>query len=257
MSECKQPIGIFDSGLGGISVLKEIMKHMPNEHYIFYGDSANAPYGTKPKEMIIERCIRICDYFVSRNVKAILIACNTATSVAAPLLREKYNIPIIGMEPALKVAAHNKQNQQIIVMATPLTLKEKKFEDLMSHYSNDNHIIKMPCPELVEIIEQDELENETKVMAQLSTYFQAIDLQKIDSIVLGCTHFVFYRSYFKHYFNHINTIDGNLGTSNQLQHILEENNMRNKEEDGSIEILNSSNDPKFISLSKKLLEKEN
>lgn len=256
MSLCNQPIGIFDSGLGGISVLKEIMQHMPNEHYIFYGDSANAPYGTKPKEMIVERCIAICDYFMTRNVKAIVIACNTATSVAAALLRERYNIPIIGMEPALKVAAHNKKAQQIIVMATPLTLKEKKFEDLMSHYSNDNHIIKMPCPELVEIVENDELENEAKVVAQLRQYYQEIDLENIDSIVLGCTHFVFYRPYFAKYFKHIKIIDGNLGTSNHLQHILESNNAL-ANTTGSVELCNSSKDPHFLSLSQKLLDKEN
>ena len=257
MRACNQPIGIFDSGLGGISVLKEIKKHMPNEHYIFYGDSANAPYGTKPKETVIERCIAICDYFISRNVKAIVIACNTATSVAAPILRERYAVPIIGMEPALKVAAHNKTQQKIIVMATPLTLKEKKFEDLMSHYNNDNHIIKMPCPELVSIVEKDQLDNEAIVLKQLKHYYQNVDSENIDSVVLGCTHFVFYRPYFERYFDHINIIDGNLGTSNHLEHTLEKLHLRNDEKEGSVEIVNSSKDPHFLLLSKKLLEKEN
>lgn len=257
MNSNDQPIGIFDSGLGGISVLKELRKHMPNEHFIYYGDSAYAPYGTKSKDYIIERCIHICDYFISRNVKAIVIACNTATSVAAPIVRKKYNIPIIGMEPALKVAAQNKVDQNIIVMATPLTLKEKKFEDLMSHFSNENNIMKMPCPELVKIVENDELDNKNKVLNQLYTYYRDINLKEVDSIVLGCTHFVFYRNYFNEYFKHINIIDGNLGTSNHLQHILEERSILNDSKDGSVEILNSSNDEKYISLSYKLLEKEN
>lgn len=256
MNSNGQPIGIFDSGLGGISVLKELKKHMPNEHFIYYGDSAYAPYGTKSKDYIIDRCIQICDYLISRNVKAIVIACNTATSVAAPIVRKKYNIPIIGMEPALKVAAQNKVDQNIIVMATPLTLKEKKFEDLMSHFNNDNNIMKMPCPELVKIVENDELDNKNKVLNQLYTYYRDINLKEVDSIVLGCTHFVFYRNYFDEHFNHINIIDGNLGTSNHLQHILEERSLLNDKE-GSVEILNSSNDEKYISLSYKLLEKEN
>lgn len=248
----KQPIGIFDSGLGGISVLKEAKKHLPNEHFIYFGDSFYAPYGTKNKEEIIERCIAICDMFIEKNVKAIVIACNTATSVVAHILREKYDIPIIGMEPALKPAAHDKSGQNIVVMATPLTLKEKKFETLMSNYSSSNNIIKMPCPELVKIVENDELDNNVKVMDQLHTYYKDIDLKTIDSIVLGCTHFVFYRKYFNNLFNHINIIDGNLGTCKQLKRILREKNALNDEE-GSVEILNSSDDIKYIQLSEKLL----
>ncbi|NBK98785.1 MAG: glutamate racemase [Erysipelotrichia bacterium] len=255
MSANEQPIGVFDSGLGGISVLKELRKHMPNEHFIYYGDSAYAPYGTKDKQYIIDRCIHICDFFMQHKVKAIVIACNTATSVAAPIVRERYNIPIIGMEPALKVAAHNKCNQNIIVMATPLTLKEKKFEDLMAHYSNDHHIVKMPCPELVKIVENDELGDKEKVINQLYSYYRDVNLKAIDSIVLGCTHFVFYRPFFDEHFKNISIIDGNLGTSNHLQHILEERNLVNTHK-GSVSIFNSSTDEKYISLSYKLLEKE-
>lgn len=248
----KQPIGIFDSGLGGISVLKEACKRMPNEHFIYFGDSANAPYGTKAKEEIIARCVAICDFFIEKNVKAIVIACNTATSVAAPILREKYDIPIIGMEPALKPVAHDKTNQNIVVMATPLTLKEKKFELLMSKYSDSNNIIKMPCPELVKIVENDLLDNEEIVMKQLNTYYKDIDLNTIDSIVLGCTHFVFYRKYFNAYFKNINVMDGNVGTCNHLHNILENYNALNDTE-GKIEIYNSSEDLKYIALSNKLL----
>lgn len=249
-----QPIGIFDSGLGGISVLREARKLMGEEHFIYFGDSAYAPYGTKNKEEIIERCIQICDFFISKNVKAIVIACNTATSVAAAILREKYDIPIIGMEPALKPAAHGKTKQNIVVMATPLTLKEKKFDTLMSHYSSDNNIIKMPCPELVKIVENDELDNETKVCNQLFTYYKDINLKEIDSIVLGCTHFVFYRHYFDTYFKNIDVIDGNVGTINHLHRILEEKDLCN-EGVGSITIFNSSDDEKYIQLSYKLLNR--
>ena len=250
----KQPIGIFDSGLGGISVLKEACKRMPNEHFIYFGDSANAPYGTKAKEEIIARCVAICDFFIEKNVKAIVIACNTATSVAAPILREKYDIPIIGMEPALKPVAHDKTNQNIVVMATPLTLKEKKFELLMSKYSDSNNIIKMPCPELVKIVENDLLDNEEIVMKQLNTYYKDIDLNTIDSIVLGCTHFVFYRKYFDQYFKNIDVIDGNAGTIKHLHRILEERNLCN-EGIGSVSIFNSSKDEKYIQLSYKLLNR--
>ena len=124
MTNKDKAIGVFDSGLGGISVLKELVKSMPNEKFIYYGDSANAPYGIKTKEEITKRCIDIIEFFLNKGVKAIVIACNTATSAAANILREKYiDIPIIGMEPALKVAADGKNNNTIVVMATTLTLK--------------------------------------------------------------------------------------------------------------------------------------
>ena len=147
MNNKDKAIGVFDSGLGGVSVLKELVQAMPNEKFLYYGDSANAPYGIKTKEEITERCENIIEFFLSKGVKAIVIACNTATSAAANILREKYSyLPIIGMEPALKVAADGKVHNTIVVMATPLTLKETKFNNLMARYSDDNTVIKMPCP---------------------------------------------------------------------------------------------------------------
>lgn len=258
MNNKNKAIGVFDSGLGGISVLKELIKTMPNENFLYYGDSANAPYGIKTKEEITKRCIDIIEFFLSKDVKAIVIACNTATSAAANILREKYDqLPIIGMEPALKVAADGKVNNTIVVMATPLTLKESKFNDLMAKYSDDNTVIKMPCPELVNIVENDLLDNEEVVKDQLRAYYKDLDMNKVDSVVLGCTHFVFYRDYMeKTLNNNINIVDGNLGTTNHLKEILKEKNeLRDENEDGSVTIYNSSNDKRFIKLSEKLLNR--
>ena len=167
MNNKEKAIGVFDSGLGGISVLKELVKSMPNENFIYYGDSANAPYGIKTKEEITARCEDIIEFFIKQGVKAIVIACNTATSAAANILRKKYsNLPIIGMEPALKVAADGKKDNTIVVMATPLTLKEEKFNNLMAKYDDENTVIKMPCPELVKIVENDLIDNEEIVEKQ-------------------------------------------------------------------------------------------
>lgn len=256
MNNNENAIGVFDSGLGGVSVLKELIKTMPNEKFLYYGDSANAPYGIKTKEEITERCIDIIEFFLTKGVKAIVIACNTATSVAANILREKYSyLPIIGMEPALKVAADGKVGNTIVVMATPLTLKEAKFNDLMEKYKDDNTVIKMPCPELVNIVENDLLDNEEIVENQLKIYYKNLDMSKINSVVLGCTHFVFYRKYMQKILNHnINIIDGNLGTINHLKEVLtEKDELRDDSEKGSVTIYNSSNDEKFIRLSEKLL----
>ena len=149
------PIGVFDSGLGGISVAREIRRDMPNEHVLYFGDSANAPYGTKSPEQVRELSDAIVKRFVEQGVKAVVIACNTATSAAANELRDTYDIPIIGMEPALKVACdrgHGKR-QRVIVAATPLTLRERKFAVLMDRFKADHTIFPEPCPGLVEIVE--------------------------------------------------------------------------------------------------------
>ena len=127
MDNSKKAIGVFDSGLGGISVLRDLKELMPNEDFIYFGDSAYAPYGVKTKEQITERCVEIIDFFISKGVKAVVIACNTATSASANYLRKKYkNLPIIGMEPALKVATQGVKNNNIVVMAKTFNFKKKK-----------------------------------------------------------------------------------------------------------------------------------
>lgn len=258
MNNKDKAIGVFDSGLGGISVLKELVKSMPNEKFLYYGDSANAPYGIKTKEEITERCVDIIEFFLNKGVKAIVIACNTATSAAANILREKYShLPIIGMEPALKVAADGKVDNTIVVMATPLTLKETKFNDLMARYSDNNTVIKMPCPELVNIVENDLLDDEEVVKTQLKEYYKDLDMSKINSVVLGCTHFVFYRNYMEKILNqNINIVDGNLGTTNHLKETLrEKDELRDGDEEGNVTIYNSSDNERFIKLSEKLLNR--
>ena len=190
------PIGVFDSGLGGISVAREIAKDMPAEHVLYFGDSANAPYGVKTPEQVKALSFDIVERFVEHGVKAVVIACNTATSAAVNDLREHYDIPIIGMEPALKVACDRgdaplgQQHipQRVIVAATPLTLRERKFAELMKRFDSDNTIFKEPCPDLVEIVESGQLGNHDLVMRTLHHYFDRYDLDRIDSVVLGCTH---------------------------------------------------------------------
>lgn len=258
MKDKNKAIGVFDSGLGGVSVLKELIQAMPNEKFLYYGDSANAPYGIKTKEEITKRCVDIIEFFLSKGVKAIVIACNTATSASANILREKYShLPIIGMEPALKVAADGKVDNTIVVMATPLTLKETKFNDLMARYSDENTVIKMPCPELVNIVENDLLDDENVVETQIKEYYKDLDMSKINSVVLGCTHFVFYRKYMEKILNHnINIVDGNLGTTNHLKDVLrEKDELRDENKEGSVTIYNSSDDERFIKLSEKLLNR--
>ena len=224
------PIGVFDSGLGGISVARQIAKDMPAEHVLYFGDSANAPYGIKTPEQVRALSFDIVERFVRQGVKAVVIACNTATSAAVNDLREHYDIPIIGMEPALKVACDRGDvpsdphhiPQRVIVAATPLTLRERKFAKLMDRFDSNNTIFKEPCPDLVEIVESGRLGDHDLVMRTLHGYFDQYDMEHIDSVVLGCTHFVFYRDYFRELLpERAAVIDGNEGTVRHLGVVLD------------------------------------
>ncbi len=252
----KSPIGIFDSGLGGISVLSAIHSLLPNEDLLFLGDSKYNPYGTKTKEEITARCIAICDWFMQKDVKAIVIACNTATSACVDVLRQRYPIDIIGMEPALKVACELGEKQKIAVWATDYTLKEKKFAHLMQRFEQEHTIYRVPCPKLVELVEQDALNQKELIHSTLEGYLKKAP--QVDSIVLGCTHFVFYKKALRKWIDpSISIVDGNEGTARHLKDLLEAKDLLSSV-GGDIQ-WNNTNESK-IDLSKKLwkrLEEEN
>ncbi|KAA8829453.1 glutamate racemase [Bifidobacterium myosotis] len=259
------PIGVFDSGLGGISVVRQMVKDMPGEHVLYFGDSANAPYGTKTPEQVRALSFDIMEHFVKQGVKAVVIACNTATSAAVNDLRERYDIPIIGMEPALKIACDRGDvpsdphhiPQRVIVAATPLTLRERKFAKLMDRFDSDNEIYKEPCPDLVEIVESGRLDNHDLVMRTLHGYFDQYDLDRIDSVVLGCTHFVFYRDYFRELLpERAAIIDGNEGTVRHLGVVLESlGKLAPEDAVGSVELSNSDPSARIAELSRDLLDR--
>ncbi|NMM92889.1 glutamate racemase [Bifidobacterium oedipodis] len=253
------PIGVFDSGLGGISVVRQIAQDMPHEHVLYFGDSANAPYGTKTPAQVRELSFRIVERFASQGVKAVVIACNTATSAAVNDLRDTYDIPIIGMEPALKVACDRGQGkrQRVIVAATPLTLREHKFAALMERFDQDHTIFKEPCPGLVDVVESGRLADHDLVMHTLHGYFDQYDLSSIDSVVLGCTHFVFYRDYFRELLpDTAAIIDGNEGTVRHLSVVLESlGKLAPETQDGSVTLANSDPSERIAALSQQLLER--
>ena len=248
MSIKKKPIGFFDSGVGGLSVMREAMKIMPNEDYIYFGDSKNAPYGIKTVEEVRELTINAVEFLLDKDVKAIVIACNTATSAAIEFIRKKYpdNI-IIGIEPAIKPAIKLNKDGKIIVMATPMTLREKKFKYLLEKYNKENNIISLPCAGLVEYIEQGVLKGD-----ELKNYLtKKLDLnsnKNISAIVLGCTHYPFIKETISELTGEdVLIIDGGLGTSMELKRQLEERHILNEDkENGSVKIYNSNNSTKTI-----------
>ena len=256
MDKKYEAIGVLDSGLGGLSVLREAIKIMPNENFIYYGDSKNAPYGVKSSEQVKKLTFDVVEYLLCRGVKGIMVACNTATSAAVAELRIKYtDIPIVGIEPALKPAANSSKEGKILVMATPMTLKEVKFHKLLDRYRDMREIEPVPCEGLMEYVEQGILEGE-ELDAYLREKLEPFMDTKISSIVLGCTHYPFVRSAIaKVVGQDIDIIDGSLGTSRELMRRLKEKDLLNDSmEKGTIEMINSSNKQELIELSWKMIE---
>ena len=214
----RRPIGIFDSGLGGISVLKEAVHLMPNEHFIFYGDNENAPYGTKTQELI-DSCVQnVVDQLLQRDIKALLIACNTATAASAKRLRSELTIPVIGMEPALKPAHELRHGGQILVLATPATLHMDKFLHLMELYGEG--AVPVEGYGIVECVEDGQVRGE-RILSVLHGLLDEHLKNKTDAIVLGCTHYPLIREALAQVAPGVPLIDGNLGTVRQLRRVLE------------------------------------
>lgn len=256
MSIKSMPIGFFDSGVGGLSVLREAIKILPNEDFIYFGDSKNAPYGTKNVDEVKKLTFQAVERLLKYHVKAVVIACNTATSAAIEDLRNTYkDMPIIGIEPALKPAVELNGSGKIVIMATPMTLSEKKFSNLMGKYKEMADIVPLPCPGLVEYIEKGIVEGE-EINQFIIERFSALKGEKIDAIVLGCTHYPFIKDeLYKVFGDEVAIIDGSKGTVAQLKRKLACNDLLNdKDEKGKIEILNSLNNEEIISISKGLLK---
>ncbi|MEQ1600948.1 MAG: glutamate racemase [Methylophilaceae bacterium] len=186
------PIGIFDSGVGGISVLKHIRELLPHENLLYFADSKFAPYGNKSPEFIRARARYLAGFLIEQGAKALVVACNTATAAAVNLLRENYAVPIIGMEPAVKPAAIVSKTGVIGVLATSGTLKSAQFAALLESYGQNVQVVTQACHGLVECIERGELNTPaTKIL--LNTYLQPLLDAGADTIVLGCTHYPFVR----------------------------------------------------------------
>ena len=228
-------IAIFDSGMGGLSVLHQAIKTIPNEKYIYYADIDNVPYGSKTNNQIKEYVENSVKFLIKKDVKAIVIACNTATSVEIDSLRKKYTLPIIGIEPAVKSAIKINKEKRIMLIATPVTIREEKLNKLLNEVDKEKKIDLIALPELVKFAENEEFDSK-EVEDYLRREFMNINLNNYSELVLGCTHFNYFKRIFKKIFlNNINIIDGNEGIINRLKTILEVNNILENEEKGNVE----------------------
>lgn len=226
----EQPIGFFDSGLGGISVLREAVRMLPHENFIYFGDDANAPYGVRSEEDIKLLSLSSTDYLASRGVKAIVVACNTATSIAVDSMRRRYAFPVISMEPAIKPAADMFSSGTIAVLATPATLRQDRLAKLIDRVGVRGRVRLVSCTELAGLIERGELdapELRSYVRERLSV------LQgepALNAIVLGCTHYTFAAPLVREEAQRLLTgacrvFDGASGTARQLLRVLRDHDL--------------------------------
>jgi len=248
MADRFSPIGVFDSGVGGISVLGELARTLPREDFLYFGDNLHAPYGTKPEEEVLGYVRGVMDHLLARDVKAVVIACNTATSVAAATLRAELELPIIGMEPALKPAAEQRKAGQILVLATPMTLRLPKFQALYQRYGEG--AVPLPCPGLMDLVEAQAFDQIRRYLQEL---FLAYDMSQVDAVVLGCTHYVFLRPILQAILpSHVLILDGNAGTARQLARVLEQRDLLN-DRGGAIGLETSGDPARILPLMENLL----
>ncbi len=211
-------IGIFDSGIGGLSIVPSVRRALPSVDVIYYADGKNVPYGEKAPHEILEYSMAAVDFLVGEGAEAVVVACNTATSVAVSALREKYeapelNIPIIGMEPAVKKALDTCKGGRVLVAATPVTVKGKKLRDLVDKYDINNLTDALPMPGLVHLAEAENFDAYEYVKKELSNF----DLEKYSALVLGCTHFNYFKDSFRRVLpSSTHIVDGVEGTTRRL-----------------------------------------
>ena len=255
MNERHDYIAVFDSGVGGISVLRHLRKLLPGERFLYFGDSANAPYGSRSTEEVRQLTLSAARQLCDRGIKALVVACNTATSAAIEQLRKTYpDLIVIGIEPALKPAVDRFPTGCIGVLATQVTLREEKFRRLMDHYSGACEVLRLPAPGLVELVEAgkwDSREAEELLRPILEPW-----KDKLDALVLGCTHYPFATNAIRRILGeNVLLLDGGDGTARETKRRLEQAGLL-EEGSGCILWQSSGNVPGYEALCCSLLETE-
>ena len=236
-------IGVFDSGIGGFSILDKLREVLPDENYLYYGDSKNCPYGEKSDSDLLDITRNIVDYLVERDCKMVVIACNTATTKCIKKLRELYpTIIFIGTEPAIKVACDNNYKNTLL-MATPQTICSKRVEELIrDNKRDDQNIYLVPCLGLADAIEN---KDQDMINSILNNVLSKYKNSNIDSIVLGCTHYPFVSKEILNILPNVSLIDGSMGVARYAKYQLEKNNILNNDSiKGDLVIVNSKDDNK-------------
>ena len=224
------PIGVFDSGVGGLTVAREIMRHLPNENIVYFGDTARVPYGSKSRDNIIRYSKQIINFLKTKNVKAIVIACNTASALALEVVREEFDVPIIGVvEPGARAALEATKTKKIGVIGTEATIRSAMYEKIIQGFDSDATVVGKACPLFVPLVEEGFAKH--KVTAEIIDYYLASFMDTdIDSLILGCTHYPLLRSRIKEYVGEkITLVNPAYETAMDLKQVLKNSNMENTE----------------------------
>lgn len=241
-------IGFFDSGIGGLTVLAEALRRLPAENYLYMADTLHLPYGTKSKDDVQSYVLKTAEIMMRENIDALVVACNTATSMAVEELRSLYSIPIIGMEPAVKPAVEMNRatGRRVLVFATPLTLQQTKYYALVSRVDDQGIVDSLPLPELVDYCEALQFDKFT-----IGEYFRIklapYDLNKYGIVVLGCTHYPFYTAILREILPpHIEIVDGTVGTVKRLAAMLHRYGITGGRGSGEVRYMCTSGDAAYL-----------
>lgn len=247
-------VGVFDSGVGGISILRGLVRELPHERFVYYGDSAHAPYGEKTPAQVLDLSRSIVLDLISAGCKAIVIACNTATSAAAEELRAEFpNVPIVGVEPALKPAVLAQRHGHVLVMATPMTVRLQKFQRLLAEWGGEARVDAVPCWGLAARIEQGNLDSPD--VLELLRNLVGDYAGKVDGVVLGCTHYPYVAKQIRSVLGDVPFYDSALGTARQLHRRMEESGILAPDsQEGCVEFLSSKDTPEELELYRRFFQ---
>jgi len=252
------PIGVFDSGIGGLTVVEEIIKVLPHESLVYFGDTARLPYGTKSKDVVTKYSIQISNFLIKKRVKIIVVACNTSSSNALPELRKRFNVPIIGViEPAVKQALKVTKSGRIGVIGTEATIKSNAYQNLLRKYSSRISVYSQSCPLFVSLVEEGWI-NKPVTLTVAKEYLSGLKRDRIDTLILGCTHYPLIKNVISAVLGkNVVILDSAKATANEVQSLLDKTKLNSlKCNKVKYEFYVSDAPEKFIKLGRKFLKKD-
>ncbi|HRE10010.1 MAG TPA: glutamate racemase [Ignavibacteria bacterium] len=258
--EASRPIGVFDSGVGGLTVVKELNRLLPNERIIYFGDTGRVPYGNKSKETIVHYSLQVAYFLMKKKIKMLVVACNTASSVSLPTLKRHFHIPVIGViDPGARAAIENTKSNKVGVIGTLGTVRSNAYKKALRKIKSSVNVFQEPCPLFVHLAEDGW--NRNKIAQMISDeYLKPMKARKVDTLILGCTHYPLLRDVIKTSVgNKVELIDSGRETAKEVQRILEKKDLLNhhKMNDKNHSVFYVSDFPhKFKEVSQRFLSKE-
>ncbi len=252
-----RPIGIFDSGVGGLTVLKELKKIFPNETFIYYGDTARVPYGTKSPETVTRFAIQIINFLLKKDVKLIIVACNTVSSNSIPTLKSLFPVPIIGViEPGVELALQKTRNNKVGIIGTPATIKSHKYKKLLLKRNKRLKLFEKACPLFVPLVEEGWLDSKITYNV-IKEYLSDMKKEGIDTLILGCTHYPMLSPLLQKFMPDVNLINSGYSVALKIKNLLDKHNLfTSNKKVANDEYYVSDLSPNFINIAQMILEKK-